>query len=85
MGEDREGHPVWYDNFKYDFRGSFIPYIYRHIHILHLVNLHLQQKILLMYYIGLYYSVSLDDIITHFMYQAELCLQHCAKATIQVL
>ena len=28
MGEDREGHPVWYDNFNYDFRGSFIPYIY---------------------------------------------------------
>ena len=22
MGEDREGHPVWYDNFNYDFRGS---------------------------------------------------------------
>jgi hypothetical protein len=20
-GEDREGHPVWYDNFNYDFRG----------------------------------------------------------------
>jgi hypothetical protein len=52
MGEDREGHPVWYDNFNYDFR-------------------------------GLHYSVRLDDIMTYFMYQAELCLQHCAEATIQ--
>ena len=22
MGEDREGHPVWYDNFNYDFKGT---------------------------------------------------------------
>ena len=21
MGEDREGHRVWYDNFNYDFKG----------------------------------------------------------------
>ena len=21
MGEDRDGHPVWYDNFNYDFKG----------------------------------------------------------------
>ena len=24
MGEDREGHPVWYGNFNYDFRGKYI-------------------------------------------------------------
>ena len=24
MGEDREGHPVWYDNFNYDFKGIYM-------------------------------------------------------------
>ena len=24
MGEDREGHPIWYDNFNYDFKGKLI-------------------------------------------------------------
>ena len=43
MGEDREGHPVWYDNFNYDFRGSVIPYIYARIHFSKLVHLHLRR------------------------------------------
>ena len=24
MGEDREGHPIWYDNFNLDFKGKLV-------------------------------------------------------------
>ena len=34
--------------------------------------------------LGLHCSVKLDDIMTHFMYRAELCFQRCAEASVRV-
>ena len=35
-------------------------------------------------FIGIHYSVRVDDIMTHFMYRAELCFKLCAEASIRV-
>ena len=78
MGEDREGHPVWYDNFNHDFRGKQIS----HNTLIKYPSISITDHSNLL--IGLHYSVRVDDVIMYFMYRAELCLQHCAEISAQV-
>ena len=39
MGEDKEGHPVWYCQFSYDFRGKYI-HIIIHVEVGYKDSLH---------------------------------------------
>ena len=84
MGEDREGHPVWYDHFSYDFRGNYISTLFK-THSRHMHKIYSQASLTHSVMVtGLFYSVRMDDIMTLFMYRAELCLQRCAKASVRV-
>ena len=44
MGDDREGHPVWYDHFSYDFRGNYICTLFK-IHSRHTHKIYIYTSI----------------------------------------
>ena len=48
-------------------------------------SLHKTDCYMMYIFIGLHYSVMVEDVMAHFMYQAEMCLQLCAETTVQVL
>ena len=49
MGEDREGHPIWYDNFNYDFRGKYMMHIHVYSGFTHYNYIHSSQTVFTMY------------------------------------
>ena len=77
MGEDRDGHPVWYDHFNYDFRGKGA-----HCHFLSHVKMldRLYHNIL----IGLHFSTKPDDIMKLWIYRVEMLAQLCEEASARV-
>ena len=71
MGVDREGHPVWYDNFNLDFKG-----LSHHFLLVHCENLSL--------YVGIHYSVRLEDVLQTCLYRSEKCMKLCEEASVKV-
>ena len=89
MGEDREGHPVWYDNFNYDFKGKLVTCIsptmcYHTLCVRKKKQCDIHHPVMILLYAGLHYSVKMDDVLRLCMYRVELCMQRCAEASIEV-
>ena len=75
LGEDRDGHPVWYDNFNYDFRGKDAL-----CHSLVMSRCLPHNYIIL---IGLYFSTKPDDIMKLWIYRVEMLAQLCEETSSQ--